>query len=66
MPPLHSRAFYFKSVFCSVLALGLDLGTGFGSGLWLQPATSMGGLALTGGAGKASTIVLVLATVATV
>jgi hypothetical protein len=40
------QGFFFNSAFCSVLALGVDLGTRFGSGFWLRPAANMTCLAL--------------------
>jgi hypothetical protein len=43
--PQH-QGFFFSSACCSVLALGVDLGTGFGSGFGLRPAANMTCLAL--------------------
>jgi hypothetical protein len=43
---LDTRAFVFSSAFRSVLALGVDLDTRFGSGFWLRPAANMTCLAL--------------------
>jgi hypothetical protein len=40
------QGFFFSCAFCSVLALGVDLGTRFGSGFWLRPAANMTCLAL--------------------
>jgi hypothetical protein len=40
------QGFFLNSAFCSLLALDVDIGTGFGSGFWLRPAANMTCLAL--------------------
>jgi hypothetical protein len=65
---MYGPGLFFKSAVCSVLALGLDIGTRFGSGLCSSQPPSMGCSTLAGGMGTlaAAMIVLVLAAVATV